>query len=171
MEKALVNQITTDNQTRAFYTLNLRSSHLSEEHKRKVTYYHPKEPAKAYYVCELIGDWENAPLDWPGVGVYLIEKNLAGHIYFTTDEEEETHLSLHAGYWGESFSRTVSAVIVVSNDVMQFINQKLNQPVDIRITLTLEPVDDLVKKLEYFLITKEDMNFEYAIREFTISDK
>ena len=121
MEKALVNQITTDNQTRAFYTLSLCSSHLYAKHKRKVTYYYPKEPAKAYYVCELIGDWENARLVWPGVGVYLMEKNLAGHIYFTTDEEEETHLSLHAGCWSENFKQTVSAVIVLSNDVKQFI--------------------------------------------------
>lgn len=53
--------------------------------------------------------------------MYLIEKKLDGPIEFTTDEVDETHLSLHAAYWGENFIWSVSAVIVVTNDVMQFI--------------------------------------------------
>ena len=59
----LLKQITIDNQTRALYTLNLRSSHLNAKRTRKVTYFHSKEPAKAYYFCVLKGEWESEPLD------------------------------------------------------------------------------------------------------------
>ena len=55
-------------------------SHLNAKRTRKVTYFHSKEPAKAYSFCGLKGEWESEPLDWEGVGVYLIEKKLDGHV-------------------------------------------------------------------------------------------
>ena len=171
LRKEEISQIVKDNIDRSWYTFYLRSSSSNPDHKRSFSYYQSDlKPKLAYYTSNIEGEWESPWTEFAGLGVLLMEKKLEGRVCFNNHPREKSLFLIQSYFTGESFHRSVSSVIRVDKDVMNFIHHTIDQAKDIQIKFTTEETPGLFDDLTKFLNADEPMDIQVVIENFTIEE-